>query len=83
VSGLLYQLRDDFPERLRLVRAEVTRNFSTALGHGIRSSPSLLLFHGGRLQARWVGRVPIDEVYDQVEALLDRLADRDKSKNSG
>lgn len=73
MSGLLYQLRDDFPDRLRLVRGEVTRNFSTVVTYGLRGTPALLLLHGGRIQARWSGRVPIDEVYDRVEGLLERL----------
>jgi len=74
VSGLLYQLRDDFPERLRLVRAEATRNFSTVVSYGVRGTPTLLLFQGGRLLAKWSGRVPLDEVYDRVEGLLERPA---------
>lgn len=73
MSGLLYQLRDDFPERLRLVRGEATRNFSTVITYGLRGTPALLLLHGGRVQARWSGRVPLDEVYERIEGLLERL----------
>jgi len=70
VSGLLYQLRDDFPDQLRLARANVQSNFATAQHFGVRGAPTVLLFHKGRLLKRWAVRIDVDEIYDQVEAAL-------------
>jgi hypothetical protein len=67
VSGLLYQLRDDFPKQLSLCRA----NFSTALNYGVRTSPTVLLFHHGRLVKRWANHVQGEELWGLIEDLLD------------
>lgn len=70
MSGLLYQLRDDFPDQLRLARANVLSNFVTAQTYGVRGAPTVLLFHQGRLLKRWAVRIDVDDLYDQVERLL-------------
>ncbi len=70
MSGLLYQLRDDFPDQLRLARANVVSNFVTAQQFGVRGAPTVLLFHKGRLLKRWALRVDVDDLYDHVERAL-------------
>jgi hypothetical protein len=71
VSGLLYQLREDFPEMLRLVRGDSVRNFSTAVNYGVRATPSMLLFTKGKLIHRWAGQVNAQELYDRILDLVD------------
>jgi thioredoxin-like negative regulator of GroEL len=70
VSGLLYQLRDDFPDRLRLARANAQTNGGTVSQFKVRGTPTVLLFHKGRLLKRWSGQVDLDELYAQVEGLV-------------
>ena len=71
MSGLLYQLREDFPDKLRLVRGDSIRNFSTAVSYGIRATPSILIFNKGKLIQRWAGQISIEEVYDRIEDLIE------------
>lgn len=71
MSGLLYQLRDDFPDQLRLARANVQSNFGTVQAYGVRGAPTLLIFHKGRLEKRWNVRVNLEEVYIVLEGLLE------------
>lgn len=69
MSGLLYQLRDDFPDQLRLTRGNVQGNMGTVVAYGVRGTPSLLVFHQKRLLRKWSGRINVDEVYDLLESL--------------
>lgn len=71
MSGLLYQLRDEFPNRLRLTRANSLTNYSTVLHYQVRGTPTLFLFHKGRQLKRWNGRVDVDELVALLEAALD------------
>jgi thioredoxin-like negative regulator of GroEL len=71
VSGLLYQLRDDFPDQLRLTRANVVGNVATAQNYGVRGAPTVLIFHKGRLVKRWNVRIDVDELYAVLEGLLE------------
>lgn len=71
MSGLLYQLREDFPDRLRLTRANSVTNFSTVVHFGVRGTPTLFLFHKGRQVKRWNGRVDVEELYALIESALD------------
>lgn|GEM_PF-2370168 len=71
MSGLLYQLRDDFPQRLRLARANSQTNSSTVVRYSVRGTPTVFLFHKGRQVKRWQGRVDVDELYALVEAALE------------
>lgn len=75
MSGLLYQLREDYPDRLRLVRANSTHNFSTALHFGVRAAPTVIAFHAGRQVGRWNGRINIDELYDLLDGLMERTGE--------
>jgi len=70
VSGLLYQLRDDFPGQLRLTRANALSNAGSAAAQKVRATPTVLLFHRGRLLKRWAGRIDVDELYALVEGLV-------------
>ncbi len=55
--------------RLKVVALDVDGNQRTAEQYGIRSLPTLLLFHGGRVVQQVVGAVPrakLDAVVAQV-----------------
>jgi hypothetical protein len=71
VSGLLYQLRDDFPNLLRLTRGNAQSNVGTVVQYGVRGTPSILLFHKTRLLKRWSGRIDVDELYAALEGLVE------------
>lgn len=71
MSGLLYQLRDDFPQRLRLARGNSLANTSTVVHYNVRGTPTVFLFHRGRQVKRWQGRVDVDELYALVETALE------------
>ena len=70
MSGLLYQLRDDFPGQLRLVRGNAQANVGTVVQYSVRGTPSVLVFHQTRLLKRWSGRIEVDELYDLIEGLV-------------
>ncbi len=70
MSGLLYQLRDDFKDALRLVRANAVSNYGTVLNFGVRGTPTVILFHGGKQRARWSGSIRVEELYDLLDRLL-------------
>ncbi len=72
MSGLLYQLREDYPDRLRLVRANSLHNFSSALHFGVRSAPTVMVFYRGKQVGRWNGQIHVEELYDLIDGLIER-----------
>ncbi|MFP5304614.1 MAG: thioredoxin TrxC [Gammaproteobacteria bacterium] len=59
--------------RLRLAKLETDTNPSTAAAFGIRSIPTLVLFHGGRELARTSGASGLGALLDWVQRQLTRL----------
>ncbi len=70
MSGLLSELQRYFGDELRTARANAMRNPVTLQRYGVRGTPSLLLFHHTRVEARWGGHIDPDEVVLRIERLL-------------
>ncbi|MCA9782730.1 MAG: hypothetical protein KDC10_10820 [Calditrichaeota bacterium] len=67
---MLYRIRDDFEGRVRVCRADVARNSSSAAGQGIRSIPAVLVFDRGRRRSLTFGHIDPRDIYEQLEGLL-------------
>jgi thioredoxin 1 len=62
ISPVVEELAGDYDGRVKFGKLNVDHNQMTAMKYGIRSIPSLLLFHSGMVVNQIVGAVPKNSI---------------------
>jgi thioredoxin 2 len=67
LAPVIDELARELAGRVRVGKLDVDENPRTAARYGLRSIPTLLVFHGGREVDRIVGVVPMAEIARRLE----------------
>ena len=62
VGPILDELAVEFGDKVKIVKINIDENQATPAQYGVRSIPTLLLFHEGRLVATQVGALPKNQL---------------------
>jgi thioredoxin-like negative regulator of GroEL len=70
LSPILDQLAAEYAGRAKVAKMNVDENPHTASEYGIRSTPALFFFRGGRMRDQVMGAVPKQEIERRLQAIL-------------
>jgi len=70
IAPIVEELARDYEGRLKVGKCDVDSNQSVAIKYGIRSIPTLLLFHNGQVVDQIIGAVPKHHIKDKIEKIL-------------
>jgi thioredoxin 1 len=66
----LEQLKQQFGDRLRIIKIDVDKNQAVAAQYQVQAVPTLMLFRGGRQLWRQSGAVPLQQLMGIVESYV-------------
>jgi len=70
LSPVLEQLALEYANRVKIAKLNVDENSPTASQYGIRSTPSLFFFKGGKVLDRVLGALPKGEIERHLQSIL-------------
>ena len=76
IAPLLEQAADEYDGRLSVVKLNIDENPNTPQKFGIRSIPTLMLFHNGEVQAQKLGAMSKGQLNEFLDANLDGSAQK-------
>jgi thioredoxin 1 len=71
VAPILEEIAKDYEGRLKIAKVDVDTNNETAWRYGIKSIPTLILFHKGQVAEQIIGAQPKDEILKIIEKYLE------------
>ncbi len=71
MAPVLKQLRDKWPERIRILKIDVDKNTAVAQAFGIQGVPTLILFKQGNIAWRQSGAMNLSQLENSLNAALD------------
>jgi thioredoxin 1 len=72
VAPVVEEIGQRYAGRVKVVKMNVDDNERTAAAYNIRSIPTLLIFHEGRVVDGVIGAVPASELTKRIDAVLSR-----------
>jgi thioredoxin 1 len=70
LEPILEQLADAYAGRVKVAKVNVDSNFQTAVRFGVKSLPTLLLFHGGQVKDQFTGRPTLQAIEKFISPVL-------------
>jgi thioredoxin len=70
LAPVIEELAGEYAGRIKFVKLNTDENPGTAARYGIRSIPTLLIFHQGALVDRLVGALPKGEIQRVLERIV-------------
>ncbi len=70
ISPVLSETEKDYPEKLKLVKVNVSFDSEIALQYDVQATPTLIFFKDGKEQSRLRGSVGKSEITDIINSLL-------------
>ena len=70
VSPIVEELVGEYDGRAKVCKLNVDSAQKTAQEYGIRSIPTLLIFHGGKVADQVIGAVPKSQITEKLDAVL-------------
>ncbi|NOZ88055.1 MAG: thioredoxin [Deltaproteobacteria bacterium] len=70
VGPVVEDLARDYTGRIKLVKLNVDENPQIAMRYGIRSIPTLAVFHGGEPVTGVIGAAPKEQLKDMVDKVV-------------
>ena len=74
VAPIIDELAAEYEGKLKVGKVDVDAEQQLAGDFGVRSSPTLLIFNGGKLAEQLVGAVPKSELVDKLQGILEPAA---------
>lgn len=70
VSPIVEELVGEYDGRAKVCKLDVDSAQKTAQEYGIRSIPTLLIFHEGKVADQVIGAVPKSQITEKLDAVL-------------
>ncbi len=70
IAPTIEGLADEYADRVTVAKVDIDASPELAARYGVRSVPTVVLFHGGDVRRVYVGARPAQEYRDGVDALL-------------
>ena len=74
IAPIVEDLATEYDGKLKVAKLDVDANQDVAMGFGIMSIPTLLIFKNGRVADQIVGAVPKSVLVDKISRVLERVA---------
>lgn len=74
LSPIVRQVITDLHEKIRVMKINVDHNRQAAYTFGVRSIPTLVLFHGGKSIWRNTGLITRRKLFDQLNKELKKIS---------
>ena len=69
-APILQQFKDEMKDQVRIIKVDIDKNQAFANEMGIRSVPTVHLYHQGKLKWNASGVQPLETLKRQVESLI-------------
>lgn len=74
IAPVVEQVAEEYTDSLSVVKLDVDANQRTAMGYGVQSIPTLLIFKDGKEVKRLVGYMPKERLVGEVQRVIGTVA---------
>ena len=71
VAPIVKEIASEYEGKLKVGKLDVDNNPNVSMHFGIRSIPTLMIFHGGRVVEQIIGAVPKRMIVDKLNAYVE------------
>lgn len=81
ITSVVDEIADDYSDIIKVVKINTDENPSTASQYGIRSIPTLMVFHNGKKVDTVIGAVPKSTLESTLQKYLSKNYDKEMRSN--
>lgn len=70
IGPIVKELAEEYKDKIKVAKLNVDDSPKTAMSHGVRSIPTLMLFKDGKLEDTLIGLVPKGSLEDFIKKVL-------------
>ena len=70
MTPLLEEIAGNYADKAKICKINTDDARDSAIEHGIKAIPTLILFKGGQVQKKWVGMTSKQDISDAIDELL-------------
>ena len=70
IAPVIEEIADEYQGKVKVGKVDVDQNQNTAMKHGIRSIPTILIMNKGEVVNQIVGAVPKNNITDMLDELI-------------
>ena len=70
MGPILEEVADSYADKAKICKLNTDEARDSAIEHGIKAIPTLILFKGGQVQKKWVGLTSKKDITEAIDELL-------------
>ena len=74
IAPILEEISDEFGDRLTVAKVDIDENPEVPTNYGVRSIPTMMIFHNGEVAAMKIGALPKAKLLAWINDTLDALS---------